>query len=85
MYQTLVPIIPPKIHPVLVKPLRFMLSSLQQQIRPLKVKIWERVRPNPMPQNNIFLNHLLTMLLEGRKGSYASQWSHHFVDKVNPL
>ena len=65
MYQTLVPIIPPKIHPVLVKPLRFMLSSLQQQIRPLKVKIWERVRPNPMPQNNIFLNHLLTMLLEG--------------------
>lgn len=78
--QTLVPMIPLKIHLVLVKALSFMLSSLLHQTNSLKVKRKAKESPKLMPQNSALLNHLLVMLLKGSPNIHAS-----FVGRITIL
>lgn len=82
--QTLVLIIPQKIHPFLVKPLSYMLFSLLQKIRPLTVRRREKVKPKPMPQNRTLLNHLMMMILKESPNVLASSVRRIITPRIVP-
>jgi len=61
-----------------------MLSTLPQQINPIKVKIKEKVKPKLMPENKTLLNLLLMMLLDENQNILASSLRRIIKLKIVP-
>ena len=70
--QTLLPIVPPRIHLALVKPQRSTLPSLPQWTNPRKIRRKAKARVNPMPQNTVLPSCPLVILHNKSLSIHAS-------------